>query len=158
MFSERSDSRPDESRTVAVTSIRSSACSISSPILFEGCEAETTTSGFFQDFTSMRPLAMFWIMTTGRPLTRKCLSTFWPAATEASGIRNNPAPSTGASVKVRFLRTARLRVILVYAPASFHHGGQNLCLLLISCGKIVTRDLIVRIFLQALAAFLDEGV
>src|SRR6266404_5782356 len=97
-------------------------------------------------------------MTTGRPLTAKCLSTFWPAANEASGIRSIPALITGRSADAKFWRIAGLTVMLVHAPAAFHHRGQNLCLLLIGGGKIIARDLIVRVFLQALAAFLDEGV
>src|SRR5438105_7669103 len=131
---------------------------MSRPILSEGCDAETTTSGFFQDFTSMRPLATFWIITTGRPLTAKCFSIFWPAANDASGIRSSPAARVGRKAEATVLGTARLTIILVHAPAAFHHSGQNLCLLLIGSRKIIARDLIVGIFLQALAAFLDKRV
>src|SRR5882724_12766248 len=97
-------------------------------------------------------------MTTGRPLTAKCLSTFWPAANEASGIRSMPALITGRSADAKFLRIAGLTVMLVHAPAAVHHRGQNLCLLLIGGGKIIARDLIIGIFLQTLAALLDKGI
>src|SRR5213080_550203 len=69
-----------------------------------------------------------------------------------------PAPKTGSSAGTNTLRIAGLRLILVHAPAAFHHRGQTLCFLLICGGQIIARSLIVGFFPQALAAFFYEGV
>src|SRR5205814_9184584 len=74
------------------------------------------------------------------------------------GRTSMPAPRTGSSAGTNTLRIAGLRLILVHAPAAFHHRGQNLCFLLICGGQIIARNLIAGIFPQALAAFLYEGV
>src|SRR5215510_14084624 len=97
-------------------------------------------------------------MTTGRPLTVKCFSIFWPAANAVKGVRSKPAAAIGRIALPSFERTEGLRIILIHAPAAFHHHGQDLCLLLVGSGKIVARYLIVRIFLQALAALFDKSV
>src|SRR5215467_11141202 len=158
MFSVSSEACARLSRTLAVTSMRSSACSISTPILFEALEAETTTSGFFQDFTSMRPSATFWIMTTGWPFTVKCFSIFSAAAGAAKGSRNRPAPTSSVKSGRTDLRNLGLRLILVHAPAALHHCGQNFRLLLVSGGKIFARHGVVRVLREPLPAFLDEGI
>src|SRR5215813_13322539 len=158
MFSVSSKAGARLSRMLAVTSMRSSACSISTPILLDEPEAETTTSEFFQDFTSMRPSATFWIITTGWPFTVKCFSIFSAVAGEARGSRNMPAPTSGRKTGRTDLQNAGLRLILVHAPAALHHRGQNFCLLLIRCGKIFARHGVVRVFFEALPAFLDKGI
>src|SRR5215831_16301698 len=158
MFSVSSKAGARLSRMLAVTSMRSSACSISTPILLEEPEAETTTSEFFEDFTSMRPSATFWIITTGWPFTVKRFSIFSAVAGEARGSRNTPAPTSGRKTARTDLQNAGLRLILVHAPAALHHRGQNFCLLLISSGKIFARHGVVRVFFEALPAFLDEGI
>src|SRR4030095_16700445 len=158
IFSVRSEGWALASRILALTSMRSSACSISTPILLDEPAAETTISEFFQDFTSMRPSATFGLIPIARPLTVKCFSIFSAAAGEAKGSRNMPAPSSGVKTGRTDLRNAGLRLILGPAPAAFHHCGQNLCFLLISSRKVIARHGIVGILLQALLAFFDEGV
>src|SRR5215475_997335 len=158
MFSVSSRAGARLSRMLAVTSMRSSACSISTPILLDEPEAETTTSEFFHDFTSMRPSATFWIITTGWPFTVKRFSIFSAAAGEAKGSRNMPAPTSGMKTGRTDLRNAGLRLILVHAPAALHHRGQNFCLLLISSGKVFARHGVVGVFFEALPAFFDEGI
>src|SRR5580765_2615016 len=69
-----------------------------------------------------------------------------------------PAPSSGVKTGRTDLRIARLRLMLVHAPAALHHGGQNFCLLLVSSGKVFARHRIIGLFLEALAAFLDERI
>ena len=100
--------------------MRSPACSDSMLILSEACVPVSTTSGLRQDFTSMRPLPIFWMTTTGLPFTVKCFSKCCgPACAGAAGHRNIPAPSTGST-----LRPTSRRLILVYAPAAIHHLGE----------------------------------
>src|SRR5437879_7936360 len=76
--------------------MRSPACSMSKPILSDVWLATTSTSLFFQDFTSMRPLATLWITTTGRVLTAKCLSTCWLAAA-CAGVNPEQKKATAPS-------------------------------------------------------------
>src|SRR6516164_4408759 len=95
-------------------------------------------------------------MTTGWPLTVKCFSNFW-SAPDVSGRSSTPL-RIEVRTGNRDLGNAGLRLISVHAPTAFHHCGQNLCFLLIGGGQIVPRHLVVGVFLEALAAFLDEGV
>src|SRR5690242_14455182 len=135
-------------------STRSSACSVSIPILLDACVAETITSEFFDDFTSMRPLATFWSTMTGRPLMAKCLSKCCGAAcAKAEGQRSTAAPSTG-----RFPRPTVLRLMLVSAPPAFHHHGYQFRLLLVSAAQIFRRQIILRLVFHALLAISDEFV
>src|SRR6266849_1743605 len=143
---------------LAVTSMRSPACSMSKPILSEVWLATTSTSLVFQDFTSIRPLATLWITTTGRALTVKCFSRCWPAA--AAGRpeqRKVAAASTGRIPRFRSgRRAARPRSdreaanpiipipMLVDAPFAIHHRGQQFGFLLIGVGQIFARQIVLR--------------
>src|SRR5256885_463149 len=141
----------EASRTLAVTSMRSPACSMSKPILSDVWLATTSTSLFFQDFTSMRPLATLWITTTGRVLTAKCLSTCWLAAACAGEIpeqKKAAAPSTGSMPRfISESRADRLIIpipMLVDTPSAIHHRGQQFGFLLIGVGQVFTRQIILR--------------
>ena len=48
--------------------------------------------------------------------------------------------------------------MLIYAPSAIEHRGQQFRFLLISNREIFTRQFVVRIFLQAMAALFDEQV
>src|SRR5713226_3096536 len=135
-------------------STRSSACSASIPILFDACVAEMITSEFFEDFTSMRPLATFWSTMTGRPFIAKCLSKCCGAAcAKAEGQRSTAAPSTG-----RIPRPMVFRLMLVSAPPAFHHHGYQFRLLLVSAAQIFGRQIILRLLFHALLAIHDKFV
>src|SRR4029077_1752663 len=134
--------------------MRSSACSVSIPILLETCVAETITSEFLEDFTSMRPLATFCSTMTGRPFTAKCLSKCCGAAcTKAQGKRSTPAPSAGS-----IRRPTVFRLMLVSAPPAFHHHGYQFRLLLVSAAQIFARQIILRLIFYVLLAIDDKVV
>src|ERR1700730_8139005 len=125
---------------VAVTSTPSSTCSATMLILLEACVAATTTSGFFEDLTSMRPLATFWRMTTGRPFTAKCLSKRWGAAcTKEEGKRSNQKPIAG---KIR--RPIVFKLMLVSTPPALHHHRYQFRLLLLTDGQLFEHQLAPR--------------
>src|SRR6266550_1367361 len=114
----------EASRMLAVTSMRSPACSISKPILSEVWLARTSTSLFFQDFTSMRPLATLWITTTGRLLTAKCFSRCCAAA--AAGRlehRKAAAPSTGSKLHFGNLHVSEIDFLLIQHLSSLGEGN-----------------------------------
>src|SRR5437899_12953999 len=118
---------------LAVTSMRSSACSATMAILFEACVAATTTSGFFEDLTSMRPLATFCRMTTGRPFTVKCRSKCCGlACAKQGGKRSTAAPSDG-----RTTRPMVFHLMLVCAPLALHHHGYQFRLFLVGAIQIL---------------------
>src|SRR5882762_2779690 len=147
------------SRTLAVTSMRSPACSMSKPILSEAWLATTSTSAFFQDFTSIRPLATLWITTTGRVWTAKCFSICWLAAPAAvkPEQRKTAAPNSESTPGLTSRRSAgKLKSgheavififpvpMLVDAPFAIHHRGQQFGFLLIRIGQIFTRQFVLR--------------
>src|SRR5208283_2234482 len=143
------------SRELALISMRSPTCSIST-LTLPGAEVLlTTTSEFFQDFTSMRPFTMFCRTTKGWSFTVKCRS--W-----CSGL----APQTGAAAQTNRptpkAENAICRIpcgcILVLAPSAIHHSGQQFCFLLISAFQIFPGQLVLGMLLQVLLAFSNEFV
>src|ERR1700692_37531 len=102
--------------------MQSPACSVSTALFPEPFVPVTTTSEFFQDFTSMRPLPTLRITTTGRPLTVKCFSTRCGGALAAiHGDSSTPAPLTG---RIALLLHTVDSFISVQAPPAIHHRGQ----------------------------------
>src|SRR5712664_2158577 len=147
-----SEAGAELSSTVAVISTRSSACSVSMPILLEACVAETTTSEFFEDFTSMRPLPTFWSTTTGCPFTAKCFSKCWGSACAKEKGRRS-APSTG-----RIPLPIVFELMLVTTPPAFHHDGYQFGLLLVGTSQIFARQIVLRLLFHALLAIGDKFV
>ena len=58
----------------------------------------------------------------------------------------------------RMLRPIVCAFISVYAPPSVHHRRQQLGLLLVSAGQILSREIVARIVLDALLAIRDKLV
>src|SRR5215475_11126336 len=94
--------------------------------------------------------------TTGRPLTVKCFSSFWPAPNVAMGSKRAPAPNTGSRVRFNLDEPIMAGNMLVNAPSAIEHRGQQFCFLLISNRQIFARQFVVGIFSKATAAVFDE--
>src|SRR5215813_14017342 len=94
--------------------------------------------------------------TTGRPLTVKCFSIFWPVPKAAAGRRRIPTPSTGSKVRFHFDEYIMTGDMLINAPSAIKHRGQQFGFLLISNRQILARQFVVGIFLQAFAAIINE--
>src|SRR5713226_7545562 len=134
------------------TSIRLLACSVSTSTLLLLWLPTTTTSGFFQDLTSIRPWWFAMVM-TGRSPTAKCFSMRWAeAAGAATNIRAAAAVITGTR-QVRW-------VIMCLIPrgVAVHHHGQQIRLLLISPVKVLARRFVPGILAQVLFTQGDELV
>src|ERR1700736_2853096 len=128
--------------------MRSPGFSVSRVTFDDASVPATTTSEFFVDFTSMRPLPMLWMQTTGCPFTGKCFSKCCVAPIAGPAPQQNtPTPTSG-----RMLRPIVRAFISVYAPPAFHHRGQQFRFLLVRAGQIIARKIVARLLFHALFA------
>src|SRR6202035_6118959 len=133
--------------------MRSPAFSVSRVTLDEACVPAMITSEILEDFTSMRPFPMLWMQTTGWPFTGKCFSKCCDAPIAGVAVhKNSPAVTSGRMLRPsgKMFRPIVCAFISVYAPPAFHHRGQQFRLLLVGPGEILTRQIIARLFLDAL--------